>query len=110
VRTDELDFELPPDLIAQDAVPRGQSRLLVVDRATGRLAHASIRDFPSFLRRGDVVVVNDTRVLPARLLGRRVPSGGAVECLLLHQTAPDTWQALVHPGQKLKRSAHVLFE
>src|SRR5262249_2481606 len=88
VRVDEFDFERPPDLIAQQAAPRGESRLLVVDRATGKLSHAPIRDLPSFLRGGDLLVTNDTRVFPARLIGRRVPSGGAVECLLLSNSEP----------------------
>jgi S-adenosylmethionine:tRNA ribosyltransferase-isomerase len=118
VRTDEFDFELPAELIAQDALPRGQSRLLVLDRSSAELGHASVRDLPTFLRDGDLLVTNDTRVFPARLLGRRVPSGGAVECLLLQPapgaeaTAPGTelWSALVHPGQKLKRGVRVVFE
>ncbi len=116
MRVDEFDFELPAQLIAQDAAPRGQSRLLVLDRASAALRHASIRDLPSFLCRGDLLVTNDTRVFPARLLGRRVPSGGAVECLLLapasevERPASEEWSALVHPGQKLKPGAHVVFE
>jgi S-adenosylmethionine:tRNA ribosyltransferase-isomerase len=120
LRVDEFDFDLPSELIAQQAVPRGQSRLLVIDRQSGELNHASMRDLPSFLRRGDLLVTNDTRVFPARLLGRRVPSGGSVECLLLFASnipAPqspspgsETWQALVHPGQKLKPGARVVFE
>jgi S-adenosylmethionine:tRNA ribosyltransferase-isomerase len=120
VRVDEFDFDLPADLIAQQAAPRGESRLLVVDRAAGKLSHASIRDFPSFLRRGDLLVTNDTRVFPARLIGRRVPSGGAVECLLLSKLQPptsnvqppscETWLALMHPGQKLKAGAAIVGE
>jgi S-adenosylmethionine:tRNA ribosyltransferase-isomerase len=118
LRVDEFDFDLPPELIAQEAVPRGQSRLLVLDRASGELNHASIRDLPSLLRGGDVLVANDTRVFPARLLGRRVPSGGAVECLLLQPDptsdlrppTSETWSALVHPGQKLKPGARVTFD
>lgn len=121
MNVDEFDFELPADLIAQDALPRGQSRLLVVDRTSGNLNHASIRDLPSYLRRGDLLVTNDTRVFPARLIGRRVPSGGAVECLLLAPTlqpaassappsASEVWFALMHPGQKLKPGARVVFE
>jgi S-adenosylmethionine:tRNA ribosyltransferase-isomerase len=116
----EFDFELPAELIAQQPVPRGASRLLIVDRDTDQLGHRSVRDLPSFLRTGDVAVVNDTRVFPARLLGSRVPSGGAVECLLLqresspigHRPSPveEIWQALMHPGQKLKPGAEVLFE
>jgi S-adenosylmethionine:tRNA ribosyltransferase-isomerase len=124
----DFDFPLPPELIAQTAAARGESRLLALDRATGAVTHASIRDLPRFLRPGDVLVANDTRVFPARLLGRRVPSGGAVECLLLARepafaeaTAgkptsdppPPTsqvWSALVHPGQKLKPGAIMRFD
>ena len=84
----DFDFHLPDELIAQTAVPRGESRLLVLDRGGGAVTHARIRDLPRFLRRGDLLVVNDTRVFPARLLGRRVPSGGAVECLLLTRDEP----------------------
>ena len=80
----EFDFDLPPELIAQEpAAQRGESRLLQLDRRTGRVAHGAISDLPHVLREGDLVVVNNTRVFPARLLGRRVPSGGAVECLLI---------------------------
>ena len=121
MRVDEFDFELPAALIAQTPVARGESRLLVLDRNTEKLSHASIRDLPSFLRGGDVLVTNDTRVFPARLLGRRVPSGGAVECLLLAEAGgarrpsrgaqdSEVWEALMHPGQKLKPGARVLFE
>ena len=93
-----------------------------MDRASGVLTDSSVRQLPSFLRRGDVLVANDTRVFPARLLGHRVPSGGAVECLLLAPIpAPPTpipdprspiqeWTALMHPGQKLKPGALVRFE
>ena len=79
----DFDFDLPDDLIAQTAAPRGESRLLVLDRASGGLSHRSIADLPGLLRAGDLLVVNNTRVFAARLLGHRVPSGGAVECLLL---------------------------
>ena len=130
----DFDFALPDELIAQTAAPRGESRLLALDRATGELAHHVIGDLPNLLRDGDLLVVNDTRVFAARLLGRRVPSGGAVECLLLSARAtradPDSavsfvpsvagesvdgagavvWDALMHPGQKLKPGALVRFE
>jgi S-adenosylmethionine:tRNA ribosyltransferase-isomerase len=111
----DFDFDLPPELIAQTAASRGESRLLVLDRATGDIEHACVQDLPRFLARGDLLVVNDTRVFPARLLGHRVPSGGAVECLLLaREDAGDpraqTWSALMHPGQKLKPGARVRFE
>jgi S-adenosylmethionine:tRNA ribosyltransferase-isomerase len=121
----EFDFNLPDELIAQEPPPRrGQSRLLVLDRRDGRIEHAVFAGLPRLLHRGDVLVVNDTRVFPARLLGRRVPSGGAVECLLVERTPEDpssgdspspplpseVWSALMHPGQKLKPGARVLFE
>ena len=108
----DFDFSLPDDLIAQTAAPRGQSRLLALDRTTGTVAHGSIGDLPGHLRPGDVLVVNDTRVFAARLLGHRVPSGGVVECLLLRQAADgeSVWEALMHPGQKLKPGAVVKFE
>ena len=79
----DFNFELPDRLIAQEAAPRGTSRLLVLDRSTGALQHSSIAELPSFLSPGDLLVVNNTRVFAARLLGHRVPSGGAVECFLL---------------------------
>jgi S-adenosylmethionine:tRNA ribosyltransferase-isomerase len=99
----DFDFELPPELIAQTPpAQRGASRLLVLPRDTGDLAFATFADLPRFLRPSDLLVVNDTRVFPARLIGRRVPSGGRIECLLLARLDADRWDALVHPGQKLK--------
>ena len=89
MKVDAFDFELPPELVAQDAVGRGESRLLALNRNSDKLSHASVRELPSFLRAGDLLVANDTRVFPARLLGHRVPSGGSVECLLLHPDAAD---------------------
>lgn len=116
----DFDFQLPDDLIAQEAAPRGGSRLLVMDRHRGAVQHATVRDLPAFLRAGDVLVANDTRVFPARLLGHRVPSGGTVECLLVAREEPrlpppasrleEVWTALMHPGQKLKPGALVRFE
>jgi S-adenosylmethionine:tRNA ribosyltransferase-isomerase len=107
----EFDFDLPDELIAQEPPRvRGGSRLLVLERTGGVAAHASFADLPARLRAGDLLVVNDTRVFPARLLGRLVPSSGAVECLLLRQRDTDTWDALVNPGQKLKPGARVVFE
>jgi S-adenosylmethionine:tRNA ribosyltransferase-isomerase len=111
VLVSEFDFPLPPEQIAQaPPAERGTSRLLVLERATGRLTHARIADLPGWLRAGDLMVVNDTRVFPARLLGRREPSGGRVEVFLLERLGPDRFDALVHPGQKLKPGARVILE
>ena len=110
MRVSDFDFDLPPDLIAQHPQPRGTSRLLVVYRHEQRWEERSIRDLPQLLAPGDLLVANDTRVFPARLLGHRVPSGGAVECLLLEPLDGDEWLALVHPGQKLKPGARIVFD
>ncbi len=121
----EFNFDLPAELIAQ-APPRerGASRLLVLNKLTGNVEHSQVSHLARFLREGDLLVVNDTRVFPARLLGERVPSGGAVECLLLSRLDEDRpaaaagtprvvvegrWDALVHPGQKLQPGAEVMF-
>ncbi len=107
----DFDFELPDDLIAQQpAVERGGSRLMAVDRATGRISHHRFQDLPTLLRPGDLLVVNDTRVFPARLIGTRLPGGGSAECFLVRPTnEPDTWLALVHPGQRLREGARMRF-
>ena len=107
----DFDFDLPSDRIAQTPSPdREAARLLVLDRGSAGVSHRTVADLPDLLTPGDLLVVNDTRVFPARLLGHRVPSGGAVECLLLGRIDDDQWDALVHPGQKLRVGAAVLFE
>jgi S-adenosylmethionine:tRNA ribosyltransferase-isomerase len=107
----DFDFQLPPELVAQfPAQERSAARLLVLDRASETWTHSSVSALPQLLVPGDLLIVNDTRVFPARLLGRRVPSGGAVECLLVGHLAGDRWEALVHPGQKLKPGAQMRFE
>src|SRR5262245_3917000 len=113
----EFDFDLPAELIAQEPpAERAGARLLHLTRATGAITHTFVSALPDLLRAGDLVVVNNTRVFPARLLGRRVPSGGAVECLLVSRhgqtagQAAETWEALMHPGQKLKPGARVAFD
>ena len=108
----DFDFDLPDDLIAQSPpAERGGSRLMVVDRASGRVDHRRFKDLPSLLRAGDLLVVNDTRVFPARLIGARLPGGGAAECFLIRETEErDTWIALVHPGQRLKEGSRMIFE
>ena len=106
----EFDFNLPDDLIAQEAAPRGTSRLMVVPRNGNEVGDRVVSDLPALLQPGDVLVVNNTKVFAARLLGRREPSGGAVECLLLRRVEGDVWEALMHPGQKLKPGCRVIFE
>jgi len=96
------DYPLPPDLIAQEPLAeRDASRLLVLDRATGALDHRSFADLPALLRPGDLLVTNRSRVLPARLLGRR-PGGGDAEILLVQRLEPELWEAMVRPGRRLR--------
>ena len=102
--TADFDYELPPELIAQTpSEQRDRSRLLVVDRATGELHHRVFADLVELMQPGDVLVLNETRVFPARLRGRRA-GGGEAEILLLHPSADDpaTWVAMVRPGARLK--------
>jgi len=110
MRASDFDYDLPARLIAQTpAEPRDSARLLVLDRATGALKHHVFRDLPALLRPGDVLVANNSRVLPARLRGRRAESGGAVEALLLREDAPDEWTALVRPGRRVRRGERLVF-
>jgi S-adenosylmethionine:tRNA ribosyltransferase-isomerase len=107
----EFDFDLPDELIAQEPPPtRGGSRLLVMRRNGAGVEHTDFSHLVDYLRAGDLLVLNNTKVFPARLLGRRVPSGGTVECLLLRDVGLGSWEALVHPGQKLKPGARMVFE
>jgi S-adenosylmethionine:tRNA ribosyltransferase-isomerase len=102
MRTSELDYELPPELIAQRPLERrDESRLLVFDRMAGAVEHRRFRDLPSQLVPGSLVVVNDTRVLPARLLLER-PTGGRTEVLLLERVEGDVWEALARPSRRLR--------
>jgi S-adenosylmethionine:tRNA ribosyltransferase-isomerase len=115
MRVSDFDFDLPAELIAQEPPPtRGGSRLLVLHRARGDVLHTVFSVLPDLLAPGDLLVVNDTRVFAARLLGHRTPSGGAVECLLVAKVDDGAdgqrWEALMHPGQKLKPGARVVFE
>ncbi len=97
-----FDYKLPPDLIAQQPVePRDAARLLLVDRSSGALSDRTFRDLPDLLNPGDLIVVNDTRVLPARLFARRL-SGGRVELLLLDRNADGVWRAMGRPARRLR--------
>src|SRR4029079_419077 len=95
----DFDLELPEEAIAQHAAPRGESRLLVLD-AKGDGRHRRVRDLPDLLRPGDLLIVNDTRVLPARLFGKRLPGGGRVELLLAERHGEREWDALLKPGRR----------
>jgi S-adenosylmethionine:tRNA ribosyltransferase-isomerase len=104
---DGYEYQLPSDLIAQEPLDdRSASRLLVLDRGSGTLRHHVFRDLPDLLVPGDLLVVNRSRVIPARLLGRRA-GGGEAEILLVRRRAPDLWDALVRPGRRLHAGAVV---
>ena len=109
MKTSDFDFELPERLIAQTPLERRDgSRLLTLDKTTGRTGHFHFYDLPRFLRPGDCLVLNDSRVLPARLIGHR-PTGGACEVLLLVDKGDKCWECLVRPGRKLRTGAQVIF-
>ena len=100
MRTSDFDYDLPAELIAQQPVePRDAARLLLVSRDSGALSHHHVRDLPALLRAGDTLVLNDTRVMAARLLGVRADTGGRVELLLLREHDDGAWSALVRPGR-----------
>jgi S-adenosylmethionine:tRNA ribosyltransferase-isomerase len=106
----EFDYELPEELIAQEPLERRDaSRMMVVNRAAETWNESTFASFPELLRAGDVVVINNTRVFPARLLGQRDPSGGRVEVFLLREIEPSIWEALVRPAHRLNEGAQVRF-
>ena len=108
-KTRDFWYDLPEELIAQTPLQkRDTSRLLAVDRRTGQLAHRHFYDILDYLNPGDTLVMNDSRVLPARLLGHR-PTGGAAELLLLRDLGDNQWECLAKPGRKLQAGAEVLF-
>ena len=103
MRTANFDFHLPPELIAQQpAAQRDHSRLLVLHRDTGRVEHRQFRDLKKFLRAGDVLVLNNSRVIPARLRGTNVKTGGAFEMLLLEENATNDWWVMLKPGKRAR--------
>jgi len=110
MKTSDFFYDLPPERIAQTPIePRDASRLLVCNRGDGQRAHRVFRDLPDYLRPGDALVLNHTRTIPARLIGRRDGSGGAVELLLLRRLTSHAWEALVRPGKKLLPGAVCVF-
>lgn len=105
--TSDFDYDLPEDRIAQEPAPRGESRLLVLD-AEGPDRHRRVRDLPDLLRPDDLLVLNDTRVIPARLFGRR--GEGKMEVLLVEKLADREWEALVRPGKRAKPGTEIVFD
>ena len=109
MKTSDFYFDLPPELIAQTPIEkRDASRLLLLDKETGETQHRHFYDLLEFLHPGDCLVLNNSRVLPARLIGRR-PTGGVCEVLLLVDKGDNVWECLVRPGRKLKPGAEVIF-
>lgn len=109
MKTSDFYFNLPPELIAQTPIEqRDASRLLLLDKKTGNVEHKHFFDLPAFLRPGDCLVLNNSRVLPARLFGRR-SGGGACEVLLLIDRGEKVWECLVRPGKKLRVGAKISF-
>jgi S-adenosylmethionine:tRNA ribosyltransferase-isomerase len=106
----DFDYELPEELIAQQPLEqRDASRMLVLNRETQTLEDSKFELLPEYIRAPDLVVVNNTRVFPARLIGQRDPSGGRVEVLLMREVEPRTWEALVRPANRLKDGAQIRF-
>lgn len=110
MKTSDFNFELPPELIAQTPIKqRDASRLLVLHKDSGEWTHRHFFDLPEYLHKGDCLILNNSRVLPARLLGQRLPGGGACEVLLLIDRGEKTWECLVRPGKKMRTGAKLSF-
>lgn len=110
MKTSDFDYALPPELIAQTpAERRDASRLMYLNRRTGDVSHHRFYELPEFLRPGDCLILNDSRVLPARLLGQRLPGGGACEVLLLTDRGEGVWECIVRPGRHLRKGARLGF-
>ena len=109
MQTADFDFALPPELIAQNPSPkRDGSRLLVLHRNDGRIEHRKFPDFPEFLRAGDVLVLNNSRVIPARLHGANAKTGGKFEILLLEENSPNDWWAMLRPAKSARIGAQII--
>ena len=109
MRTADFHYDLPPELIAQHPAPhRDESRLLVLHRADGSAEHRAFRDFPGCFRAGDVLVLNDSRVIPARLRGANARTGGQFEVLLLEENARNDWWAMLRPGKRARPGTQIV--
>lgn len=110
MKTKDFDYELPEELIAQTPISqRDASRLLCLDKQSGAFSHHHFYELPDFLKPGDCLILNNSRVLPARLLGKRLPGGGACEVLLLIDRGEKTWECIVRPGKHLRVGAKMSF-
>ena len=110
MRTDDFDFYLPENLIAQHPVKdRDTSRLLVLDKKTGEIEHKKFRDIINYLNEGDILVLNDTKVLPARLFGTKIDTNAHIEVLLLKKIEKDSWECLVKPAKRIKIGTIISF-
>ena len=110
MKTSDFYYDLPEELIAQDPLEdRSSSRLLVLNKKTGEPEHHVFKDIINYLNPGDCLVINDTKVIPARLIGERVGTGAKIEVLLLKRRENDTWETLVKPGRKMKVGSKVSF-
>src|ERR1019366_4356200 len=109
MRPANVDYELPPELIAQAPAPqRDESRLLVLHRGSGQVEHHRFRDFLEYLRPGDLLVLNNSRVIPARLRGANAHTGGQFEILLLEENAPNDWWAMLRPGKRARVGTQII--
>ena len=110
MKTSDFNYNLPEELIAQEPLKdRASSRLMVLDKNTGEIEHKTFRDIKQYLKKGDCLVINDTKVLLARLIGERKNTGARVEILLLVRKEIDKWEVLVHPGKKAKPGDRIVF-
>lgn len=110
MKTDDFDYELPKELIAQTPLKnRSESKLLVMDRATGALEHKHFYDIIDYLNKGDALVINDTKVIPARIIGIKEETGAVIELLLLKDEVGDTWECLAKPQKRLKVGTIITF-
>lgn len=110
MKVSDFYYDLPPELIAQEPLQeRDSSRLLVLDRQSGSVEHRSFRDIAGYLQAGDCLVLNDTRVIPARLLGAREDSGGKIEFVLLKRIDGDVWEVILKPGKRAKPGSRFVF-
>lgn len=106
----DFNYDLPEELIAQDPLEdRSSSRLMVLHKDTGRIEHKIFRDIIDYLNPGDCLVINDTKVIPAKLMGIKEDTGAAIEVLLLKRNADDVWECLVKPGKKARTGARIIF-